>query len=317
MKIYAFNLNLLTFLLVFSNQCLAQTITVKQAKKLSGEIVSCIKKNSIFSDSLNFISMEKDFNEYVDTFDTYQEVGYYYTWQLRKVGDNHSFYISKRSMENFSKKQKDSIGFGYQLLEGSIGYLNIPGFLSTDYKVVDDFANRIHNAIKELDNRENIKGWIVDLRNDVGGNMWPMVLGLSPLIGNDVPGYFKSGNQSDAYGWKISSPSNGVTIKEPYRLKNPETKIAVLYSKKTASSGEMTAICFIGKPNSRSFGEVTAGYTTGNQIYNLSDGNIFVLASTYVLDRNKKKYMGSIIPDVLIEKSADMKVMEHAKAWLK
>jgi len=311
-------MKIFTFLLLLSTPALAQTITVKQAKKLSGEIVSCIKNNSIFSDSLNFKSMEEDFEQYADTFQTYQSVGIYYTRQLRKVGDRHSFWVSRATMENFSKKQKDSLGFSYQLLEGTIGYLNMPGFLSTDNNVVNEFANQIHNAIKELDSRNDITGWIVDLRNDNGGNMWPMVLGLNPLIGTDeIPGYFAGKQNTSLTDWKVTSPSNGVAIVTGYRVKKPATKIAVLYGKKTASSGEMTAICFIGKPNCRSFGEPTGGFTTGNQIFNLSDDNIFVLASTYVLDRNKKMYTGSIIPDVLIEKSADVNVMDEARAWLK
>jgi carboxyl-terminal processing protease len=309
-------MKLFTFLLLLSTQCSAQTITAKQAKKLSGEIIKCIEQHSIFIDSLHVENIEQDFEQYIDTFNTYQEVGYYYTRQLRKAGDKHSFYISRNTLENYSKKQKDSLGFSYQLLEGNIGYLNIPGFLSTDNTVVNDFANQVHNAIRELDSGGNIKGWIVDLRNDHGGNMWPMVLGLSPLIGNEVPGYF-SNRTGTVSGWKISSPSNGVTIENPYELKEPKNKIAVLYSKNTSSSGEMTAVCFIGKPNSRSFGEYTAGYTTANSVYYLSDDNIFVLAATYVLDRNKKKYTDTIMPDVLIENAVDANVMNQAKAWLK
>lgn len=72
-------MNLIALLLLFSTQCSAQTITEKQAKKISNEIVSCIKKNSIYSDSLNFEKIEKDFQQNVDTLDTYSKVGLYYT----------------------------------------------------------------------------------------------------------------------------------------------------------------------------------------------------------------------------------------------
>jgi len=308
-------MKLFTILLLFATQLTAQTITVKQAKKLSDEIVGCLKKNSIYSDSLNFKSIEQDFERYVDTFDTYQEVGYYYTRLLRKVGDNHSFYLSQNTVDNFSKKQKDSFGFSYKLLDAGIGYLSIPGFYSNDNNVVNDFANQIHNAIRELDSQGNIKGWVVDLRNNNGGNMWPMLLGLHPLIGDGVAGYFAD-NKGNT-GWKTNSPSGYISIKDPYELKKPETKIAVLYSKKTISSGESTAVCFIGKPNSRSFGEPTGGYTTGNKVFPLSEGNIFVVASSYILDRNKKKYTGSITPDVVVEDPNDTNVLEQATAWLK
>ncbi len=310
-------MKLLILLFLFSTQCFSQTITVKQAQNLSKEIVSCIKKNSIFRDSLNLEGIEKDVAQHIDTFDTYKEVGYYYTRQLQKAGDKHSFYVHKSTLENFSQKQKENIGFSFQLLEGNIGYLNIPGFFSSDNSVVNDFSNQIHNAIRKLDSMENISGWVVDLRNNDGGNMWPMVLGLNPLIGNDVPGYFKNAGQKNLGEWKTTSPFNGVTIKAPYQLKKTDAKIAVLYSKRTASSGEATAICFIGKPNTKSFGEVTVGLTTGNKLFYLSDDNIFVLAISCELDRNKKLYTGSITPDVLIEKTENDNVLQQAKAWLK
>ena len=35
-----------------------------------------------------------------------------------------------------------------------------------------------------------MKGWIVDLRGNFGGNMWPMLLSVEPLIGNGTLGYF-------------------------------------------------------------------------------------------------------------------------------
>ena len=155
------------------------------------------------------------------------------------------------------------------------------------------------------------------MRNNTGGNMWPMVLGLHPLIGNDIPGYFKLANKKRLIEWSTVPPQYGISIEAPYQVKDPKNKIAVLYSKRTVSSGEMTAICFIGKPNTRSFGTITGGYTTGNEINYLSEGNIFVLASTYVLDRNKKIYTGGITPDVLIDKQDNDTVIEQAKAWIK
>jgi C-terminal processing protease CtpA/Prc len=310
-------MKLLVLLILFSAQSLAQTITVKQAKKLSKEIVNCIKQNSIFADSLDYGDIEKDFDQHIDTFNTYQKVGDYYITILRMTGDNHSIYINKKVLENVSQKQKDNIDFNYKLLYGNIGYLSIPGFLSTDNNVVNDFANQIHNAIRELDSKQLIMGWIIDLQNNTGGNMWPMVLGLHPLIGNEVPGYFKHANRKNPEKWNTNSPHDFISIKNPYQLQKSDTKIAVLYSKKTASSGEMTGICFIGKNNAKSFGTATAGYTTGNGIFYLSEGNIFVLASSYVLDRNKKMYKGSILPDVMIENADNNSVIEKAKLWLK
>jgi carboxyl-terminal processing protease len=310
-------MKIIVLLLFFSAQCTAQTITTTQAKKLSDEIIKCIKQNSIYATWLDYDDIQKDFEQYIDTFTTYEKVGRYYTLILRMTGDNHSFYANKKMLDNYSKKQKENIGFSYKLLEGNIGYLNIPDFLSVDKTVINDFANQIHNAIRELDTQQTIAGWIVDLRHNTGGNMWPMVLGLNPLIGNETAGYFKYTNKKGLEKWTTTSSTAGITIKDPYKLKTPENKIAVLYSNKTASSGEATAICFIGKSNTRSFGTPTAGFTTGNHIFYLSDDNIFVLAVSYDLDRNKKEYKGALIPDVLMQNSTDESVLPKAIEWLK
>lgn len=308
-------MKLIVLLLLLSSACSAQTITVKQAQTFSKEIVNCIKKNSIFSDSLNFETIQKDFEEHVDTFDTYNKVGSYYVQLLRKAGDRHSFHVMKTVLDKASAKQKENLGFTYKLLEGYIGYLNIPGFYSNDNAVKNDFVNQVNAAIREMDTHSTIKGWIVDLRNDNGGDMWPMVSGLLPLIGNETAGYFVNANQKKPAEWRISAASYG--IKETYQLKNNNNKIAVLYSKQTVSSGEMTAICFVGKPNTRSFGNITAGLTTGNRVFSLSADNLLVLSSSYTMDRNKKMYTGSITPDVLIEKADNDNVLEQAINWLK
>ena len=309
-------MKLAVLLLLIGSACSAQTITAKQAGKLSKEIAQCIRKNALFKDSLDIDGLEADVKAHIDTFDTYKKVGLYYTRALRKAGDSHSFYVRQEDIDNYSKKQKENIAFNYQLLDGHIGYLQVPGFLSTDQRVINDFADQIQDAIGKLDSSATITGWIVDLRNNDGGNMWPMLSGLSPLINSDVAGYFSTPGKKELAPWKTSSPFNGVARSKNYLLKDRNSRVAVLYGPRTASSGEATAISFIGRPNTRSFGERTAGLTTANGIFYLSDGNIFVLASTCEMDRNKNLYMGKLEPDELLENRSADEVLNRAKQWL-
>ena len=80
----------------------------------------------------------------------------------------------------------------------------------------------------------------------------------------------------------------------------------------------MAAISFIGLSNVRVFGQPSAGLTTGNKSFQLSDGNELVLAATCVADRTQKKYYGKIIPDVIIDvqNSEHDKTIDIAKKWL-
>ncbi len=46
-----------------------------------------------------------------------------------------------------------------------------------------------HRLIEGIDTL-GVCGWIVDLRDNPGGNMWPMVAGLGPILGEGVLGFF-------------------------------------------------------------------------------------------------------------------------------
>ena len=53
-----------------------------------------------------------------------------------------------------------------------------------------NYAIHIQNLIKSLDSNYNIKYWIIDLRENWGGDMYPMIAGLAPIIGEGTYGYF-------------------------------------------------------------------------------------------------------------------------------
>ena len=103
----------------------------------------------------------------------------------------------------------------------------------------------------------------------------------------------------------------------PYQLKNKNNKIAVLIGPRTGSSGEMTAITFIGQKNTKLFGEPSGGYITANQMFKLSDGSNLLLATSYVADRNQKKYIDRIYPDVVVKAIAGKdEALQIANEWL-
>lgn len=81
----------------------------------------------------------------------------------------------------------------------------------------------------------------------------------------------------------------------------------------------MTAISFIGLPNVKTFGQPSAGYTTANQTYFLSNGSQLLLAVQFVADRTGKPYVDKIMPDVTVNDFTNTKsdgVILAAKKWL-
>ncbi|MBK0381697.1 hypothetical protein I5M32_01875 [Pedobacter sp. SD-b] len=314
--------------IVYANK--KDSTTSAEVKKFITDFNDIIKKNSIYSDSLNWESINKNIQDLyagLKTIDEAKVLTSYMIDQLRKAGDNHSFLQTKTVAENYTKDNSTPLKPKAKLLENGIGYIYVPGFTSTNDSVSKLFTDTIQNLIRKIDIQNKIRGWIVDLRENQGGNMYPMIAGLGPLIGNGTLGYFIKNDQglsiSNRWYYEDGIAGTGKNLNltkknDPYLIKNPMQKIAVLIGAKTSSSGEMTAISFIGKKNVKLFGQHSGGYTTGNVSFRLSDGSALVLACSLVADRNKKQYLKGIDPDVLV---ADLKkvnddVLGAAKRWI-
>jgi C-terminal processing protease CtpA/Prc len=98
--------------------------------------------------------------------------------------------------------------------------------------------------------------------------------------------------------------------------------VAVITGFYTMSSGEAVAIAFRGRPNTRSFGEPTAGKSTANQGERLSDGSMLLVTAALMADRNGMLYGIPIQPDERVDARAGTAAEEdHALAaavnWLR
>lgn len=101
-----------------------------------------------------------------------QIISAYVISQLRKAGYNHSFFQNKVSTQKYTSS--NSIPEQpYRKFLDRVGYIWVPGFGSTSDTASIHFAERIQRSIKDIDTKQSIKGWVVDLRTNGGGNMYP------------------------------------------------------------------------------------------------------------------------------------------------
>ncbi len=185
------------------------------------------------------------------------------------------------------------------------GFINVPSFHGGNQKMMLEYADRLQSAIRTL-SASGIKGWVIDLRSNTGGNMAPMIAGLGPFFSSEKLGSLVDVNKkAEAWCYKggryYSDENPGWKVTNPVALAT-KLPIAVLTSNTIGSSGEIVVISFIGNAKTRSFGQPTMGLTTGNRSFDLPDGSQIYLASTIMADRTDKEYRGSVKPDVLIEK---------------
>jgi carboxyl-terminal processing protease len=202
-------------------------------------------------------------------------------------------------------------------LPPTIGYVRVGSFSSTG-AASTEFASAIQSRISAAD-RDGLAGWIVDLRGNGGGNMWPMIAGLGPVLGEGVLGYF-----IDPTGFEVVwhyldgvSSSGGTPIERvptPYRLRREQPNVAVLPDNAVASSGEATVIAFRARPNTRLFGRPTCGVSTANSSFPMPNGAILNLTVAVMADRTKTRYGDSVVPDEVVSDPAE--TVNRAVSWL-
>lgn len=209
-----------------------------------------------------------------------------------------------------------------RLEEAGIGYIEVPWISTTDKAICTRIADSLQSLIAQLADR-GVTRWVVDLRRNSGGNCWPMLAGMGPLLGDGVCGFFVRNGKATGFKYQEGTAFYGSNImcrvSQPVALNAAQrTQIVILTGPKTSSSGEIVALAFRGMPNARLIGEPTAGFTTANTTYNLLDGSTLVLSISQEADRTGRIYEGRIAPDELVRagSATEDAVKTRALMWL-
>jgi carboxyl-terminal processing protease len=178
---------------------------------------------------------------------------------LQRLGDRHSDYIPAQGSVIFNPEspsqstgQCTPVDAVTPPLPPDIGF--VKGQISTGQAGADQIQQSIRgrDAVKT-------RAWIVDVRNSRGGNMWPAIAALGPILGEGTAGYFADADgalqpwgYTDGAAWLDAQT---VALLQPsYKTISPHPPVAVLTDIGVVSSGEGVAIAFRGRPKTRSFG---------------------------------------------------------------
>ena len=293
-------------------------VTSVAAQTYLDELVSLMKNNSINRKTIDWTVFKARVDAQAQGAQTIADTYPAIQLGLTLLGDNHSMYYAstgKAIYGNTTVTCKDDNTITGTIHRG-IGYVKVSSFEGGGSDAIK-FAQSIQDAIKAADS-DSLKGWIVDLRGNLGGNMWPMVAGVGPLLGEGVCGYFldPDGNASAwSYqkGSALLNQAEIIKVESAYTVRKANYKVAVLTDRATASSGEAVAVSFKGRPNTRSFGKATCGVSTANVTNRLSDGAILNLTQSTMANRSKQAYGSSIQVDEVV--AAD-RVVAEATSWL-
>lgn len=272
------------------------------------EFFTILKENFINKDSIDWKSFE---NSVLEKNKVAKDSAIIHTLTL--LGNKHTSYIKANGQHlrgNFKKRSKkkdvncnavDSSSI-FRNLE-NIAYLNIyridnKSEISEKKYILDNISIILKQAKSDY--------WIIDLRDNTGGAIWPMLVSLLPFyengtIGNNV---FKNENRSIPWLKKDGTIFLGeynqskLYIEEKIFFKIQPKKIFVLINHKTMSAGEAAAISLKSLPNVKFIGNKTGGYATNNAVVDLKNSDKLVLTVNYMGDYQKNIYPQGINPDI-------------------
>lgn len=189
------------------------------------------------------------------------------------------------------------------MLEEGIAYVVVPMCAAPDVEGLRAYALELRATLARLA-KEAPQGWALELRFNGGGNVWPMLLGLQPLLGDGGHATSVVGaGVTQVFGCTGSDAWLETDGKREVQLSLPDAPpvmpiggpIAALIGPWTMSSGEMIALALRGR--ARLLGEPTAGLTTVTYPFPLSDGSTLSLPTSRMGDRDGIAAKGEIVPD--------------------
>jgi carboxyl-terminal processing protease len=237
---------------------------------------------------------------------------------LRSLNDYESFYVTSggRLLGPSPEPSCTPSPATLSSLPDSIGYVKVNSCPCPEGPPADRYAEALQTAIRTAD-RPGLVGWIVDLREDGGGNMWPMMAGLGPIFGEGIMGWIVYNNREYEREYRggaamsLSEPFSRVAA--PYTLLEPSPKVAVLTGGGTNSAGEAIVVWFKGRPDTRSFGTATCGHHHLLDTFRMSDGAGLTLKNANNADRLKRPYAGPIEPEIVADPG---EAIRRAVTWL-
>jgi C-terminal processing protease CtpA/Prc len=253
--------------------------------------------------------------------DTYQAIRV----ALSLLGDPHSRFLTPGDLKRQAQMAtQQALPRGIQL-DATTGDLILPAHIHTSSSD-DRYADQGVQSIKALDQGQ-VCGWVVDLRKNGGGDMWPMLAAVGPILGEGEVGAFVDlTNTKEVWSYRQGRAllDDHVMAAAPvYRLRHPRPPVAVLTDNGTTSSAEAILVAFRGRPHTRSFGQPTAGVPTALGYHALSDGAQIAVTEALDVDRAGHVYRDRMAPDEVIapapvpRASPDDLVVAAALRWLR
>lgn len=312
---------LIVLFLIIVPAASAQTTVSDSSRAVIDSVYTLIKTRSLHRNQVDWQLVDKQFESEVDSAGSFDTALNAFRGVFKALDDVHSaiYYNgrgigyfrpseSKRDVSALITQSREQAGQpAGELLNGDIGYVLVPAYGPQGQEAIDKATQGLRDVVCDLATSAT-KGWIVDLRLNEGGNIYPMLSGLGDLLGDGLVAQMVDIEGNPIMRWSIRE---GILYLGEYKTtavdrRCPEAQqaphVAVLVGPATFSSGQIAAIAFSGWARARLFGEPTAdGYATSNQWYQVTPALGLNLSEAYFADRSNTVHEGIVLPDEVVD----------------
>lgn len=228
---------------------------------------------------------------------------------IKAAGGKHSFISTVERQQASAAEDKETVPSVTQLEEGILR-IALPHFSGQTKEENLRYAQAVLDGLPETETAEAsaLKGVIIDLRGNTGGNMYPMIAAIHRFLPDDSILRFKTRKFTMPITKDFVLRSVGLEAQPAL-----DCPVALLTDDKTASSGEATLLCFRGLEKARTFGAPTAGYASANAPYPMPDGSQLILTTGCDMARTGEIFCDDpIAPDVATDQP-----LEEATKWMR
>lgn len=295
------------------------------AKGLLDEAIAELRENHVNRESVDWAALEKaayatagDAEQAQDAYPAIRQV-------IAALGEKHTMFYPARRPQPAStapaavpaprpQPRQPEV----KRLAADVGLVVMPGWpFARDNPTSEAWVSDTRAALAQAD-ADGVCGWVVDVRDNGGGNVWPMLDVLGPLLGSSPFGTFVAKTRDPIIfsDGRASYPGMRPEMAPlpVLRLKSADAPVAVLMNGQTGSSAETVVTTFKGRPHTRFFGSPTANYVSTNNPKTLKDGSVITTTVGYTEDRTGVAYKGAIQPDVQVD---DAGALDAATAWVR
>ena len=241
-------------------------------------------------------------------------------------------FLNPRPPPSSTEVQKGPEGYIHKIGGQTVARIVAPAYdaVATESSATALRATQLQRVIADLDTGKPC-GWIIDLRGNTSYDLWPMLAGIGPVLGDGMVGGFRDAD-GNLLKWFYREGNAGIrdllgvehnlasVSGRPYQSKS-SALIAVLIDRKTTNSAEAIAVTLRGRPLTRFFGEPIS-ITSAIQRFPLSDGANLVLTIGVYVDRAGGEYPEGLNPDELIPlsgrnpRAGEDAVIHAALGWI-